>query len=364
MRRAERALCLAGAGLLAGAAFVGGPAPAGAADIVLKMAVPDWPPTRIMKDLPTRSTRRKSGNNVKLEADFIPWPDLLRPASPPRSPRARRSTKWRSRTSQWLGAFVEGGYYMQDRRLHRGRPGLADGLQGPAPERGLRPTRPIPTSPTTITASRRCRTCWSTTIARTSSATPTSSRPSRPSTARSCPAPARRWTTSTGTRSRPSASSSSARRATSSPASRWTTTSTASSTRPARPTTSATMQINGFIWQHGGNIWDETKAPKGQAEGVVNSPEAVKALEHYLSLIQVHAAGRQDRHHGHLQDRRAVPRRQGRDEHRVDRLCREHDQPADLEGRRQGRLRPDRRACAAPTASSSAGRISAASLSC
>ena len=46
----------------------------------------------------------------------------------------------------------------------------------------------------------------------------------------------------------------------------------------------STMQVNGFIWQHGGDIWDETKAPKGQAEGVVNSPEAVKALDHYLVL--------------------------------------------------------------------------------
>ena len=43
----------------------------------------------------------------------------------------------------------------------------------------------------------------------------------------------------------------------------------------------STMQVNGFIWQHGGDIWDETKAPKGHAEGVVNSPEAVKALDHY-----------------------------------------------------------------------------------
>ena len=33
------------------------------------------------------------------------------------------------------------------------------------------------------------------------------------------------------------------------------------------------MQINGFIWQYGADVWDETKAPNGQAEGVVNSPE-------------------------------------------------------------------------------------------
>jgi multiple sugar transport system substrate-binding protein len=47
----------------------------------------------------------------------------------------------------------------------------------------------------------------------------------------------------------------------------------------------AIMQVNGFIWQHGAGIWDETKAPKGQAKGVVNSPEAIKAFEHYLSLL-------------------------------------------------------------------------------
>jgi multiple sugar transport system substrate-binding protein len=44
------------------------------------------------------------------------------------------------------------------------------------------------------------------------------------------------------------------------------------------------MQVNAFIWQEGASIWDETQAPEGQAEGVVNSPEAVAAFEHYLSL--------------------------------------------------------------------------------
>jgi multiple sugar transport system substrate-binding protein len=48
----------------------------------------------------------------------------------------------------------------------------------------------------------------------------------------------------------------------------------------------SSMQINGLIWQMGGNIWDETKVPNGQAEGVVNSPEAVKALEKYLGMIE------------------------------------------------------------------------------
>jgi hypothetical protein len=46
------------------------------------------------------------------------------------------------------------------------------------------------------------------------------------------------------------------------------------------------MQINGFIWQHGGGIWDETKAPAGQAQGVVNSEASLKGFEHFLSLLK------------------------------------------------------------------------------
>jgi multiple sugar transport system substrate-binding protein len=46
------------------------------------------------------------------------------------------------------------------------------------------------------------------------------------------------------------------------------------------------MQINGMIWQQGGDIWDETKAPKAQAQGVVNSEAAVKGLTQYLDMIQ------------------------------------------------------------------------------
>ena len=48
----------------------------------------------------------------------------------------------------------------------------------------------------------------------------------------------------------------------------------------------SSMQVNGFIWQHGGGIWDETMSPKGQAQGVVNSPSSVKGFEHYVSLLK------------------------------------------------------------------------------
>lgn len=44
--------------------------PALAEEVVLHMAVPDWPPTRIMKDLFDKNYKSPSGNDVKLDIDF------------------------------------------------------------------------------------------------------------------------------------------------------------------------------------------------------------------------------------------------------------------------------------------------------
>ena len=56
--------------------MAGGILPAYAEDVTLTMAVPDWPPTRIMKKMFDEQYKSKTGNNVKLEVDFIPWPDF------------------------------------------------------------------------------------------------------------------------------------------------------------------------------------------------------------------------------------------------------------------------------------------------
>ena len=49
-----------------------------------------------------------------------------------------------------------------------------------------------------------------------------------------------------------------------------------------KPYDFSSMQVNGFIWEAGGDIWDETSTKP--ALGVVNSDIAVKAFDHYLSL--------------------------------------------------------------------------------
>jgi multiple sugar transport system substrate-binding protein len=41
-----------------------------------------------------------------------------------------------------------------------------------------------------------------------------------------------------------------------------------------------------FLWQHGGDIWDETKQPNAHAVGVVNSKVAVASLQHLLSFAK------------------------------------------------------------------------------
>ena len=85
-------------------------APAAAEDVVLTMAVPDWPPTRIMKDLFDKNYKAPSGNTVKLDIDFIPWPDYYTRLNTSLTSGENKYTMAVS-DSQWLGAFIEAGYY-------------------------------------------------------------------------------------------------------------------------------------------------------------------------------------------------------------------------------------------------------------
>ena len=112
MGRMHRLSCLAAVGAFAGLIAAGAPGAASAKDIVLHMAVPDWPPTRIMQDLANEKYKAASGNNVKLEADFIPWPVYYERLAASLTSGEKKYQMVVS-DSQWLGAFVEGGYYLR-----------------------------------------------------------------------------------------------------------------------------------------------------------------------------------------------------------------------------------------------------------
>ena len=89
---------------------VGGAGYASAEDVVLHMAVPDWPPTRIMKDMFDKEYKPASGNKVTLDVDFIPWPDFYTRVNASLTSGEKKYNMAVS-DSQWLGAFVEGGYF-------------------------------------------------------------------------------------------------------------------------------------------------------------------------------------------------------------------------------------------------------------
>ena len=101
---------LATASGFAAALLVGGATYASAEDITLTMAVPDWPPTRIMKKMFDEQYKPKSGNKVTLEVDFIPWPDFYTRVNASLT-SGEKKYNFIVSDSQWLGAFVEGGYF-------------------------------------------------------------------------------------------------------------------------------------------------------------------------------------------------------------------------------------------------------------
>ena len=95
---------------LAASLMIGGAGPSLADEVTLRMAVPDWPPTRIMKKFFDEQYKPKSGNAVKLEVDFIPWPDFYTRVNASLT-SGERKYNFIVSDSQWLGAFVEGGYF-------------------------------------------------------------------------------------------------------------------------------------------------------------------------------------------------------------------------------------------------------------
>src|SRR6266508_2292038 len=104
IKGAMMAVGVAASLLMADATFVR------AEEVTLTMAVPDWPPTRIMKKFFDEQYKPKSGNTVKLDVDFIPWPDFYTRVNASLTSGEQKYNVIVS-DSQWLGAFVEGGYY-------------------------------------------------------------------------------------------------------------------------------------------------------------------------------------------------------------------------------------------------------------
>jgi multiple sugar transport system substrate-binding protein len=268
------------------AAFLAcGPTYTAAADeVTLRMAVPDWPPTRIMKKFFDEQYKPKSGNTVKLDVDFIPWPDFYTRVNASLT-SGEKKYNFIVSDSQWLGAFVEGGYFRKINDLLDADPEFMKTFKEIHPN----PLNAYATYPyksenyygfpqfpdVLVTFARKDIVCDATEQKNFTA----KYNKKLPCTGEELDAMTWDDFKNVGEFFRRKKGEMLAG-------------------KPAeddfygiafqagKSYDFSSMQINGLIWQMGGNIWDETKVPTGQAEGVVNSPEAVKALAKYLSLIE------------------------------------------------------------------------------
>lgn len=255
-----------------------------AKDVVLNMAVPDWPPTRIMKELFDKLYKAPSGNTVVLNIDFIPWGDYYTRLNASLTSGEKKYNMAVS-DSQWLGAFIEGGYYRKVNDLIEADPGLkatmADMHPAPLQAYATYPYKSdniygFPQFPDILVTYARSDVLCHADEQASFQAKFGMKLPCTPEELdqmdwdmfekigmhfqrkkgemlAGAPADDDFY---------------------------------GIAYQAGKAYDFNTMQINGFIWQYGGTPWDETQIPNGQAEGVVNSETAVKAFDHYLRLLQ------------------------------------------------------------------------------
>src|SRR5690606_35192672 len=266
------------------AVLLGAGGSAQAEDIVIRMAVPDWPPTRIMQDLANERYKAPSGNNVRLEADFIPWPNYYERLAASLT-SGEQKYQMAVSDSQWLGAFVEGGYYMKINDFIDADPELQEVFADLHPNLvDAYSTYPhksdnyygFPQMPDVlIVYYRQDVFCHEDEQA----AFQEKYGYKLPCTPEEMDDTDWDMVRDYGEFFRRSAGDQLAGEELSNDF-------YGIAYQAGKAYDFNIMQINAFIWQHGADIWDETKAPEGQAEGVVNSEIAVEALEHYLSLLE------------------------------------------------------------------------------
>ena len=259
-------------------------APALANDVVLHMAVPDWPPTRIMNELADKTYKAPSGNHVTLEPDFIPWPDYYTRLAASLTSGEKKYNMAVS-DSQWLGAFIEGGYYLKINKYVDADPGLQAVFKDLHPAvKASYSTYPyktdnlygFPQMPDILVSYYRKDVFCDESEQKNFMA----------KYKYKLPCSGDEMDQTTWDMFRDYGEFFMRKKG---------------ETLAGKPLDDdfygvefqagkgydfSTSTVLEFLWQHGGDIWDETKAPNAHAVGVVNSPVAVQSFEHMLSLLK------------------------------------------------------------------------------
>ena len=279
--RTRLTLMTAGAAIAVG---LGGVVPAFAEEVTLTLAAPDWPPTHILKDLFDGSYKPASGNTVKLEVDFIPWGDYYTRLNASLTSGENKYNMAVS-DSQWLGAFIEGGYYRKINDLIDADPELKAAMDGMNPAvlraystypNGSENYYGFPQMPDVIVNYYRKDILCNDEEQKNFQAKFNEKLPCTPEEV-----DAMTW--DTFEKIGQFFQRKKGEMLAGAPAEDDF---YGIAFQAGKAYDFSTSQVDVFLWQNGAGIWDESKAPKGHAEGVVNSPEAVKALEQYLRLTQ------------------------------------------------------------------------------
>ena len=298
------ALAGAAATALVGLVAVGN-VPASADEVTLTMAVPDWPPTRIMKKFFDEQYKPKSGNTVKLDVDFIPWPDFYTRVNASLT-SGEKKYNFIVSDSQWLGAFIEGGYYRKVNDLLDADPEFKAVLDSMHPAiLNAYSTYPnstpnyygFPQFPDVlVTYGRKDVLCND----EEQAAFKAKYNEKLPCTGEEIDN--MDWDTfaHVGEFFQRKKGDKLAGQVLDDDF-------YGIAYQAGKGYDFSTSSVHSFVWQHGGSIWDETKAPTGHAEGVVNSKESDRGHGPLPEHAQVDAPGGQDRYHGHLRGRPALP---------------------------------------------------------
>jgi multiple sugar transport system substrate-binding protein len=259
-------------------------APASAEDVTLKMAVPDWPPTHIMKDLFDKSYKPKSGNKVTLDVDFIPWPDYYTRLNASLTSGEKKYNMAVS-DSQWLGAFIEGGYYLNINKYVDADPGLQAVFKDLHPAvKDAYSTYPyksdklygFPQMPDlVINYYRKDVFC-----------DPTEQKNFMDKYKYKLPCAPEEMDQITWDNYRDFGEFLHRKKGEMLMGKPLDDDFYGVEFQVGKGYDFFTTSTHQFVWQHGADIWDETKQPNAHAVGIVNSPTAVKAFEHLLSFVK------------------------------------------------------------------------------
>lgn len=257
-------------------------APASAKDIVINMAAPDWLPTRFMQEEFDKSYKAKSGNTVKLVIDFIPWPSFYQRVAASLS-SGEKKYQMIVTDSQWLGDFVEGGHYLKLNKYIDADPELQAIMADMHPAiRDAYSTYPyksknyysFPQFPDDyVTFFRKDLFCNVTEAANY-----------QKQFNEKLPCSYEDWSDVDWARYENIGKFFQRKKGDKLGDGVADDDFFGIAYQAGKGYDFSTMQINAFIWQYGGDIWDETATKP--ALGVVNSEKAIKGTEHFLSLLK------------------------------------------------------------------------------